>query len=77
MLLVQILRQEFERKRQIEIERQLARQREIRMQAQDQKIRMEEQRLAARLVDMDVENYQTIVFGKAFASIKALCPYLT
>ena len=54
----------------------MARQREIRMQAQEQKIRMEEQRLAARLVDMDVENYQTIVFGKAFASIKALCPYL-
>ena len=47
MLLVHISRQEFERKRQIEIERQLARQREIRMQAQEEKKRAEQQRLAA------------------------------
>ena len=55
----------------------MARQREIRMQAQEQKIRMEEQRLAARLVNMDIESYQTIVRGKASANIKALYQYLS
>ena len=70
MLLVHISRQEFERKRQIEIERQLARQREIRMQAQEEKKRAEQQRLAARsvkqfamLLYVNLYNKWSVIFG--------------
>ena len=70
MFLVHISRQEFERKRQIEIERQLARQREIRMQAQEEKKRAEQQRLAARsvkqfamLLYVNLYNKWSVIFG--------------
>ena len=72
MLLVQILRQEFERKRQIEIERQLARQREIRMQAQEEKKRAEQQRLAARSVEQFAQLLSVILYYKWSVILKTL-----